>query len=370
MGAGEPHQPDTLLLGFAAALRAGGVPVTTDRGQGFLRAAALAAAPDRSWVYWCGRATLCTGFDDVARYDEVFDAWFGGEWAPKGRPAQARTVTARQPALEESGDGGPDTEAIGVRALASDRELLRHRDVASLGPDEKRRMDVLLDSLRVRPPQRSSPRLRPARRGRIDARATLRDQLRHAGEPTELRHRRRTVRHRRTVLLVDVSGSMQPYADHLLRLAHRLVRAAPGSTEVLTMGTRLTRVTAALRLRDSTAALDAAGGVVPDWSGGTRLGEVLQAFLDRHGQRGMARGAVVVVFSDGWERGDAALLAEQALRLRRLASRLIWVNPHRGKPGYLPVQSGILAVTPAIDDLVAGHSLAAFEELVEVIGRA
>jgi uncharacterized protein len=368
--AAAPHQPDTLLLGFAAALRAGGVAVTTDRGQSFLRAVALARAPDRSWVYWCGRATLCAGSDDGARYDEVFDAWFGGDWLPNGRATPATTVTVRQPALEESQDGGPGAEAIGVRALASDRERLRHRDVASLGPAEKRRMDLLLDSLRVRPPQRSSPRLRPARRGQIDARATLRDHLRHAGEPTELRHRRRTVRRRRTVLLVDVSGSMQPYADHLLRLAHRLVRAAPTSTEVLTMGTRLTRVTAALRLRDSTAALDAAGSVVPDWSGGTRLGEVLQAFLDRHGQRGMARGAVVVVFSDGWERGDPALLAEQALRLSRLAARLIWVNPHRGKPGYLPVQSGIVAVTPAIDDLVAGHSLAAFEELVEVIGRA
>jgi len=109
---------------------------------------------------------------------------------------------------------------------------------------------------------------------------------------------------------------------------------------------------------------------VPDWSGGTRLGDVLRAFLDRHGQRGMARGAVVVVLSDGWERGDTTLLAEQALRLRRLAHRLIWVNPHRGKPGYLPVQGGILAVAPALDDLLAGHSLATFEELFEVVARA
>lgn len=163
---------------------------------------------------------------------------------------------------------------------------------------------------------------------------------------------------------------MEPYADHLLRLAHRVVRSAPASTEALTMGTRLTRVTPAMRLHDPAAALAAAGRTVPDWSGGTRLGEVLEVFLDRHGQRGMARGAVVVVFSDGWERGDPALLAGQAVRLRRLAHRLIWVNPHRGKPGYLPLQGGIVAVAPALDALLAGHSLATFEELVGVIARA
>jgi uncharacterized protein with von Willebrand factor type A (vWA) domain len=363
---------DALLLAFTAALRAAGVPVTPDRGQQFLQATALIGADRRDAVYWSGRATLCAGPDDIERFDQVFASWFGGERS-SGTTARSKPRTVRQPELAPDPNGAgeeSDTDAFGLRAVASDAELLRHRDVADLGPAERRRLDQLLDRLTVRVPQRTSPRLRAARRGDVDGRRTLRDQLRRAGEPGLLCHRRRNSRPRRVVLLMDVSGSMELYADHLLRLAHRVVRSAPTTTEVLTMGTRLTRITPALRLTDAHTALAAAGRTVPDWSGGTRLGEVLKAFLDRHGQRGMARGAVVVVCSDGWERGDTDLLAEQALRLRRLAHRLVWVNPHRGKAGYLPVQRGIVAVTPAIDALLAGHSLATFEQLLAVIADA
>ena len=171
------------------------------------------------------------------------------------------------------------------------------------------------------------------------------------------------------VLLVDVSGSMSGYADALLRLAHTY--ASTGlPVEVFTLGTRLTHVTRPLRQRDPERALAACGAVVPDWSGGTRLAHGLRAFLDRWGRRGMARGAVVVLFSDGWERDAPEALGEQMRRLRALAHRVVWVNPHRGKAGYLPVQQGIVAALPHIDDFVAGHSMAAFEELVEVVRRA
>jgi uncharacterized protein len=171
-------------------------------------------------------------------------------------------------------------------------------------------------------------------------------------------------------VLVDVSGSMGPYADSLLRWAHVVSTGNRARTEVFTVGTRLTRVTRAMRLREGEAAVEAAGQAVPDWSGGTRLGEVMRAFLDRWGQRGMARGAVVVVMSDGWERGDAGLLAEQMQRLHRLAHRVVWVNPHRGKRGYQPVQSGIVAALPYVDDLIAGHSMATFGRALEVIADA
>ena len=171
------------------------------------------------------------------------------------------------------------------------------------------------------------------------------------------------------VLLVDVSGSMSSYADALLRLAHRLTQGI-GTVETFTIGTRVTHVTRAMRIRDTERALVAAGDTVPDWSGGTRLGETVRFFLDRWGQRGMARGAVVVVFSDGWERGDAALLGEQMARLRRIAHRVVWVNPHRGKDGYEAVQQGVVAALPYLDDFVAGHSLATYAELVEVIADA
>ena len=198
-----------------------------------------------------------------------------------------------------------------------------------------------------------------------------RQQVEHEGEPAEIAWRRRTTRPRRVVLLVDVSGSMSPYADALLRLAHRfVVSGSPGLTEVFTIGTRLTRVTRAMRVRDADQAIIAAGRTVPDWSGGTRLGETLQSFLDRWGQRGLARGAVVVVFSDGWERGDTGLLREQMRRLHGLAHSVVWVNPHVGKAGYQPVQQGIVAALDHVDHFVAGHSLATFAELIEVVADA
>jgi uncharacterized protein with von Willebrand factor type A (vWA) domain len=168
------------------------------------------------------------------------------------------------------------------------------------------------------------------------------------------------------VFLLDVSGSMAPYADALLRFAHVAVRRRTG-TEVFTLGTRLTRVSRELRRRDADLALSAVARTVPDWSGGTRLGELLRAFLDRWGQRGTARGAVVVVASDGWERGDPQVLGEQMARLHRLAHRVVWVNPHRGKPGFAPLTAGLLAALPHVDDFVSGHSLAAYEELAIVL---
>lgn len=192
--------------------------------------------------------------------------------------------------------------------------------------------------------------------------------LRAGGEPLRLARRTRRVRSRRLVLLIDVSGSMAPYADALLRFAHAAVRRRPRSTEVFTVGTRLTRVTRALRARDPDVALAHAGRAIPDWRGGTRLGETLRAFLDRWGQRGTARQAVVVLASDGWERGDPALLGEQLARLSRLAYRVVWVNPHAGRVGYQPLTGGMVAALPHLDAFVAGHSLAALTELVGVIG--
>ena len=191
--------------------------------------------------------------------------------------------------------------------------------------------------------------------------------LRAGGEPIVLARWRRREKPRRLVLLVDVSGSMAPYADWLLLFAHAAVRVRPFATEAFTVGTRLTRVTRALRLRDPDAALRAAAQTVPDWSGGTRLGESLQAFLDRWGQRGAARGAVVVIFSDGWERGGAELLGQQAARLRRLAHAVVWVNPHKGKEGFTPETAGMLAALPYVDALLAGHTVATLADLAAVM---
>jgi uncharacterized protein with von Willebrand factor type A (vWA) domain len=361
--------PEELLVGFAAALRRAGMAVTPDRTSGFLQAVSLVGLDDRTATYWAGRATLCCSPDDNELYDRAFAAWFS-ELPGDVRPAQPASAAAR-PRTAGGLVMSPGTEsADALLARASDAEQLRHRDVAELTEPERVWLAQLFETLVVVPPVRRSMRRRPYRRGAIDLRRTLRAQLRAAGEPARLRYRRPARRPRRIVLLVDVSGSMEPYADALLRLAHRIVRALPGQAEVFTIGTRLTRVTTALSLRQPDDALVAAGRLVPDWSGGTRLGEVIGAFADRWGRRGMARNAVVVIASDGWERGDPELLGEQMRRLRLLAHAVIWMNPHRGKPGYAPIQAGIRACLPHLDALVAGHSLAAFAELLGVLADA
>ncbi len=365
------HEPVELLLGFTRALRAAGVAVTMDRAQSFLAAAAVVGLDDRRATYWAGRATLCSSPDDLDRYDQVFTSWFLGDDVPTGRkPAEPRPPINQAALQEDEGAGESEGEDDPLRARASDAEVLRHRDIGDMSAADRARLGLLFDLLKPRAPRRRARRRVAWHRGDLDAGRTLRRSLQRMGEPGEIAYRRRATRPRRIVLLVDVSGSMSPYADALLRVAHRFVLCTGPLTEVFTVGTRLTRITRAMRLRDADQAIIAAGRTVPDWSGGTRLGETLQQFLDRWGQRGLARGAVVVVFSDGWERGDTALLGAQMQRLSGLAHDVVWVNPHIGREGYQPVQQGIVAALEHCDHFVAGHSLAAFSELIEVVADA
>ncbi len=376
---------DELLLGFTRALRAAGLSVTPDRAHGFLRAVALVGLHDRAAVYAAGRATLCSGRGDLDVYAQVFDSWFLAPQAEAVAREEAERTLPLASLSDDPDPAGQHSRDDPVHALASSTEVLRHRDIAEMGPAERARLAALFATLHPRPPHRTANRATPWHRGEVDAHRTLRRTLARMGEPGEITWQRRGRRARRVVLLVDVSGSMSAYADALLRLAHRFVTPgtrgstskrpygrcpARGRVEVFTLGTRLTHVTSAMRQRDASRALVAAGQTVPDWSGGTRLGETLKTFLDRWGQRGMARGSVVVLFSDGWERGDADLLAEQMRRLHRLAHRVVWVNPHRGKPGYQPVQQGVVAALPHVDDFLAGHSMGTFAELVEVVADA
>ncbi len=369
------HGADELLLGFTRALRAAGVRVTPDRSRAFLDAAAVLGAGSEVAVHRAGRATLCAGPEDFGPYDRVFEAWFHGPPVRSGKqsapPPPVRQVA---PTLQDAESGESDEDADIVRAAASDAEVLRHRDIGGLDPAERALLVRLFGALRPEAPLRPSYRRTPHRRGEVDAAATLRRTLRQLGEPVDLAWRDRSVRPRRVVLVVDVSGSMSTYADALLRLAHRYATGTRSGrrarAEVFSVGTRVTRLTRAMGRRDAEQALVAAGQTMPDWSGGTRLGEGLKVLLDRWGQRGLVRGAVVVLFSDGWERGDVTLLTEQMARLHRLAHRVVWVNPHKGISGYEPVQQGMAAALPYVDDFVAGHSMAAFAEVLEVIARA
>jgi uncharacterized protein len=361
------------VVGFARTLRAAGVDASPDRVHAFLAAVAALGALGRAEVYWAGRVTLCAGPDDLDRYDRVFAAFFDGE-AVTGRPVVRRRIQLAPQAVGDATGGVEGTEAgVDARAVtrhASREDLLRHRDVRDLDAAERADLNRLLAAFALPGEQRRTRRHAPAPRGAVDRRRSVRALLRAGGEIGRLHHRAPRERPRRVVLLVDVSGSMAGYADVLLRFAHVATRRAAGPTEVFTLGTRLTRVTEPMSHRDPDTAMRAVGAAIPDWSGGTRLGEGLRTFLDDWGQRGTARGAVVVILSDGWETGDVALLGEQAARLARLAHRVIWANPRAGHAGFAPTAGGMAVALPHCDALVEGHSLAALERLARVVSGA
>jgi uncharacterized protein with von Willebrand factor type A (vWA) domain len=373
----EPSDPLVAIAGFGRVLRAAGVGADGGRIAAFTEALGWLDPSRREDVYWAGRLTLCADPDDLPRYDAAFDAVFGGAALSPLPPAEppVQVAVAPTPAAGDPGpireDDGPDgQDRERLHSSASAVEALRHKDFAELSPADRAELHRLLSAFALPGERRPSRRHRPSPRGPIDRRRTVNAALASAGEPGRLAHRKPRPRSRRVVLLVDVSGSMAPYADALLRFAHA-ARRGSAPVEVFTLGTRLTRVTRELTHRDPEVALRAVLAAVPDWSGGTRLGVLLRDFLDTWGQRGLARGAVVVVLSDGWEREDPALLGEQMARLHRLAHRLVWANPLRNRPGYAPLAAGMAAALPHVDDFVAGHSVAALEELAAVVaGRA
>jgi uncharacterized protein len=365
--------PVLTITGFARALRTAGVAADRTRLTTSLAALACVDTLDVDQVYWATRLALCSEPDDLPRFDALFDAWFRQRGPALPGPARL-TTTAKavqlRPLTGESAEDGQEVDDDPLATAASDAEILRNHDITELSADERAEVNRMIALLAPRVATRRTPRRARGGSERIDVRRTVRMMLHDGGEPGLLVYDRRRTKPRRLVLLIDVSGSMSPYADVMLRFAHAAVRVSPGRTEVFTVSTQLTRITRQLRLRDPDLALGAAGRAIPDWSGGTRLGESLRAFLDRWGQRGTARRAVIVLASDGWERGGAELLGEQMLRLARLSHRIVWVNPHRGKAGFAPVTGGMLAALPHIDELVAGHSFDALRTVAEVISRA
>ncbi len=366
------------MAGFGRALRAAGLDVPTGSVVMFAEALGCVGVDRRDRVYWAGRATLVRRPEDVAVYDRIFDAF----WLDRaGATSPSVTVPSLTLAIDTGDDDdtdlpGPDEEqpagdTLSVRYSAV--ETLRERDFAVLDEAEWVETQRLLDRLRLSGEPRPSRRLRPARRsrGHPDLRRTVRRSLRHGGVPLQRAWKQAVSRPRRVVLLVDVSGSMEPYARALLRFAHAAVSARQiGRVEAFSLGTRLTRLTRELRQRDPDAALEGAARRVADWSGGTRLGEGLAEFNDRWGVRGMARGAVIIVLSDGWDRGDPAALAEQMGRLAMVAHRVVWVNPLKATPGYAPLARGMAAALPYVDQFVEGHSLVALEQLAALVATS
>ena len=374
-------------------LHAAGVPVTPERSGRLAAAMALAAPATTSELYWTARVTLVAEHAHLAIFDRVFAQIFGGlvdpadyrgdaPPAPTGTPGQTRPrepasrgrpldVPAPRPSLLADPHGGADgqdqlEDSETITAVLSGEERLRSKDFASLTPDELARLRALAGRMGwVTPPRASRRRYRSPQGRRLDVRATLRRSRRSGGEPLVAVRRRRRSRPRRLVLLCDISGSMEPYARAYLQLLMGGVDGARG--EAFVFATRLTRLTRSLRGVLPAVALERAGRSAPDWAGGTRIGEAVKAFNDHHGRRGLARGAVVVVLSDGWDTGDPAMLAREMSRLRRLAHRVIWVNPRKAAPGYAPLAGGMAAALPHVDVFVSGHSLAAFDEVLDAI---
>jgi uncharacterized protein with von Willebrand factor type A (vWA) domain len=367
-------EADRIAVTFVRALRAGGLAVDPGATVTFARALAAVGLEEPDDVYWAGRATLVRRPEDVDDYDRCFATLFAMHGP---RPMAALDVDEQEivvaydlpghdPAEDESDPLRADVPVLQVRY--SPAEVLRHRDFASYTPDEHVEARRLMADLRFVGGLRRSRRTRQARRdrGRPDLRRTVRQSLRTGGEPIRRAFTEQSTRPRRIVFLCDVSGSMEPYARALVRFLHTVV-VARARVEVFALGTRMTRITRELSSRDPDAALEAAAHRVVDWSGGTRLGESLRVFNDEWGIRGMARGATVVIISDGWERGDASDLGEQMSRLSRVAHRIIWMNPLKASPGYAPLAAGMAAALPFVDDFVEGHSLASLEELAAVL---
>jgi uncharacterized protein with von Willebrand factor type A (vWA) domain len=390
VGSGGPDVA-AVAVGLGRALRDAGVAVTPERSTRFARALELLPPADRRGVYWAARLSFVSSRAELDILDRVFDALLSA--APldpadsRGQEGDAPSAVRPSPVMRSGAPGlagggaasllaalsGAETAGTAddareaTLAAASSVERLGERDFATLSPDELARVRALVARLALDPPLRRARRVRRHRRGpHVDVRASLRRSLRTGGDPVRLRRRRRIERPRRVVMLLDVSGSMEPYARALAGL---LQGAATGArAEVFVFATRLTRVTRELRGPEPEAALVRAAAAAPDWAGGTRIGSALAAFNAEYARR-LARGAVVVVLSDGWERDDPERLGSELARLRRLAHRVVWVNPRTAAPAFAPLAGGMAAALPHCDELVSGHSLDALGDVLAAITR-
>lgn len=337
----------------------------------FAQAVAALDPTDAGDVYWAGRACLVSRREDLAAFDRAFRRWAGQGGGIAMRvtgelPRLPTTAATDQPGAVRR-RLGPTVDADRGR-VASGADVLRHKRFADCSPEELAALAHLMARLRLRPPTRRARRTAPSPKGRYpDLRRTVRRAMRSHGELLEQSWRARRPRPRRLVLLLDVSGSMAGYSRALLQFAHSAARAQAIPTEVFCFGTRLTRVTVALRDRRPDDALARAAATVVDWEGGTRIGDAIRAFVRDWGRRGMARGAVVVICSDGLERGDPGALAAEMEKLSRLAHRVVWVNPLKGDPRYQPLARGMAAALPFVDVFVSGHDLASLEVLSDLL---
>jgi uncharacterized protein len=355
------------VVTFGRVLREAGLEVGPGRVATALEGLDSVELARQEDVYWTLRQTLVSRREDIEAFDTAFHAWFLRVAAPRrDAPAPPRAAERRK-----GGAPGPGPELDGGEVEPggwSPDELLRTLDFAAMTPEEFRRARELILAIAVERPRRRTRRLRRDARGRtLDVRSLVRSSLATGGDPVERTFRSRTTAPRKLVLILDVSGSMEAYSRALLLYLHA-ARGSGRGVETFAFGTRLTRLTTELETRDPEAALAAAAARVMDWSGGTRIGESLKAYNDRWGRRALTRGAVVVILSDGCERGDATPIGRELARLARLAFAVVWVNPLKGDPTYEPLAGGMRAALPYVDRFLPGHDVASLDALGRVLG--
>lgn len=368
--------PQNMAVAFARVLRGVGLDAPLDSVIVFVSALEQLGFENRNDVYWAAYSTLVRRHEDTPMFDRAFAVFWDQSIAINRSDEEPETISMtllvddenEQDKNNETAEPIDDENTITLRF--SSIETLREKDFAEYNDAELREAEQFMTRLRLAGPPKKSLRLKKSNHhgARHDIRRTMRASLQHDGEPIERYWREPSTRLRRLVVLLDISGSMEPYARALLRFMHAAV-VGRQRVEAFTFGTRLTRITKELTSRDPDRALAQTSSQVSDWSGGTRLGECLRNFNDYWGIGGMARGSIFVVLSDGWDRGDPEVLAEQMQRLNRVAFRMIWVNPLKVSPGYAPLARGMAAALPFIDDFVEGHSLDALKCLTEVISR-
>jgi uncharacterized protein with von Willebrand factor type A (vWA) domain len=367
-----------VLADFAAALRTAGLAVGTGDVLAYATAMSTLDPTDLIDLYWAGRTTLVTRRDSIAAYDRVFRQFFLNAASPVRDVLTLRAhLTAETQAVLDvpatdpsSGEGDPEEATLGL--MASDAEALRHKSFAACTPEELAMLRRIMARIRLAPPRRRTRRTHTAPDGQSpDLRRMVRESLRLHGDPARLSWRRRKVRLRPLILILDVSGSMADYSRSLLQFAYSAQRAAsqtgpagPARVEVFCFGTRLTRITRALDRRRPDDALRRATEAVVDWEGGTRIGDSLDTFVRDWGRRGLCRGGIVVICSDGLDRGDPDVLAIAMERLSRLSHRIVWLNPHQGNRH---AALGITVAAPHLDLILPGHDLSSLEELATLL---
>jgi uncharacterized protein with von Willebrand factor type A (vWA) domain len=365
------------VVGFVRALRDAGVPVGVGQSEAFAQALAWIDPLVRRDVYLAARSTLVFRREDFAVFDERFAAFFGGPaLRPQATPLAPRHDrseffrTALVAYMAERAD--PDASEVRVpedHKAASPIELLQRKDFADCTPAELDAIARAMRELRLEVTERTSRRLVRANRGdRLDLPRIVRDAARRGGAVLALARRTAKLRRRPLVILADISGSMELYSRILLQFLHGVTQHH-ARTETFVFGTRLTRITSQLQIRNVDAALDHAAREIADFAGGTRIGDCLHAFYRQHARRLLGRGAVVLIISDGWETGDPEVLRVEMRRLAERAHRVVWLNPLLGRAGYSPQVRGMAAALDHVDDFLPIHDLRSLQELAMQLAR-